>query len=187
MFFAKTRFFTNGLHMEDGEVIGPRNFESWRCASFLFVWFLRRNWFSGLWTFHDFSDMFRDFWRKMSFSKNDPEVPGSARGGIPDLFRAIFDKCWQTKNGNHVTTDYYNNSYKSCLNYSVNSMLSMGVWRMGLGCSGKILACRCRRRRRRRPPGILGGGQTLAFPETKSQKCAARRIYVIWFLKLGLQ
>ena len=35
-------------------------------------------------------DMFSDF-----FVKNDPEVPGSARGpesgGIPDLFRAISD------------------------------------------------------------------------------------------------
>ena len=37
VFVAKACFFTNGLHMEDGEVIGPRKFESWRYASFLFL------------------------------------------------------------------------------------------------------------------------------------------------------
>ena len=104
----KTRFFTNGLHMEDGEVIGPRKFESWRCASFLFVWILRINWFSGLWTFREFSDIFRDFWRTNSFfSKNDPEVSGSARGASPTypaLYLTFFDE-------NRLKHNYCKNQY----------------------------------------------------------------------------
>ena len=106
MFFAKTRFFTNGLHMEDGEVIRPPKFESWRCTSFLFSWFLRNNRFSGPWMFHDFSDIFRDFWRKNTFSKNDPEVSGSARGASPTYpgpYLTHFDE-------NRLKHNYYNNS-----------------------------------------------------------------------------
>ena len=114
MFFAKTRFFTNGLHMEDREVIRPPKFESWRCTSFLFLWFPRKKRFSGPWTFHDFSDIFRDFWRKTTFSKNDPEVSGSARGASPTYpgpYLTRFDE-------NRLKHNYYKNQYKSCSNYS---------------------------------------------------------------------
>ena len=43
-------FFTNGLHMEDAELIGPWKFESWRCVSFcMFIGFQKM--FSGPWRF----------------------------------------------------------------------------------------------------------------------------------------
>ena len=55
----------------------------------------------------------------MTFSKNDPEVSGSARGAFPTYPGPYLTNFYE----NRLKHNYYKNQYKSCLNYSVNSII----------------------------------------------------------------
>ena len=70
-------FFTNGLHMEDGEVIGPSKFEPWRYAFCVCMIFQQKMVFRPV-------DVVMFFCcRATDFSKTDPEGSGSGRGASP--------------------------------------------------------------------------------------------------------
>ena len=79
--FAKACFFKDWLHMEDGEVIRPPKFESWRCASFFMFMISKKktvfrpvdvSWFAG-----NVSRFLTENW---ILSTKEPGVSGSARG-----------------------------------------------------------------------------------------------------------
>ena len=50
----------DGAHMEDGELIEPPNFESWRCASFVFVSSSRKSGSPARGRFHDLCRVFEE-------------------------------------------------------------------------------------------------------------------------------
>ena len=106
VFLPKHVFSRLGSIWKMGRSSGRQNLSRGNGRLFYFRNFPEKNRFSGPWTFHDFSDIFRDFWRKMTCSKNDPEVSGSARGASPTYpgpYLTHFDE-------NRLKHSYYENS-----------------------------------------------------------------------------
>ena len=98
-------FFTNGVQMKDGKLIGPSKSTSWRCA-FSFVFCHTKNSFPACRRFTSFRHVFNIF-RKSYLSRKVQEVFGSRRP-FPTYsgpFPSHLDR-------NRLQHNYYKNPYK---------------------------------------------------------------------------
>ena len=96
--FVKTRFCHGWAQY--GRWEGHRTAKIQVVAMHVFFSFIifHEKMFSGPWTFPCVCvAVVRDFCRKISFSKNGPEVSGSGWGGITDLLGPIVNPVWSHK------------------------------------------------------------------------------------------